>query len=151
MTKDIFSDAFKSFEAFNKSLGSKTPSVDFNEVVSAARKNFEVLSTANQAIVEGAQAVAQRQLEIAQANAENLLQMFKEVASSKDTKEGAAKQAEFAKQAIEKSLADSREVFELASKSNSKAYELIGKQVTDNIKELSKVSSGSKKSQAEAA
>jgi len=147
---NIFSNAMKPFETW-KSFSEQFSSVDLSDFVSNSRKSFEAFSSANQAFVEGAQAVAQRQLEIAQNNAENALQLLKEVASSKDPREGAAKQIDFAKKAIEKSLSDSREIFEIASKSNSKAYELIGKQVSECIKECSKAASPSSASSSKKA
>lgn len=127
-----FADAFKSFSE-------QIPSVDFSEWSAIARRNAEAVAAANQAIAEGLQAIAQRQLEIAQNNAENALEIFKALVSSKDPREAASKQAEAAKKNFEKAASDANEIVQIASKSGNQAYEIIGKQVSDSIKELSKV------------
>jgi len=129
-----FAEAFKSFDAFKNQV----PAFDLNDAAEQARKNIESLVEINKLIAEGAQNVVSRQLEIAQANAEAAVKAFKDVAASKDPKEAAAKQADAAKAAVEKSVSDASEIIELASKSNSKAADLIGKQVSAGLKELNK-------------
>jgi len=141
---DAFNKAFEAFKPFGK-----VPSVDFEGMFAAGRRNVEVLADANKVLSEGAQAVAKRQFEIAQANAEKALDLVKEIASSKDPKEAAAKQADSIKGLFEKTVADANELVELASKSNTKAYEIVGKQVSENIKEISKTASKVKKATEE--
>ncbi|HSY89249.1 MAG TPA: phasin family protein, partial [Verrucomicrobiae bacterium] len=50
----------------------KTPSFDVNWLLSYQRKNIEAFTAAHQRAVEGAQAVAKRQVELARASAEDL-------------------------------------------------------------------------------
>lgn len=134
MSNNPFGDAFKSFYE-------NIPAWDASEAVALGRKNIEACSAACQAVAEGVQAVAQRQFEIIQSNVESTLEMWKQVASSKDPKESATKQADFAKNIFEKSIEDSRELAEIASKSNNKVIELVNRQVAECIKECSKAAS----------
>jgi len=132
-----FSDAFKVFDAW-KNVGKQVPAFDSEEVSNLVRKNIEVAQQAQEAFAEGAQTIIKRQLEIAQANAEGTLELFKVVASSKDPRESAAKQADFAKTAFEKAAVDANELADIAAKSSNKVAEIIGKQVSDNLKETTK-------------
>jgi phasin family protein len=125
-----FNDAFKAFSSVQ-------PQADFKEVFNAGRKNVEAFTAANQAFAEGVQAVFRRQAEVAQKQAEDALNLFKEVASSKNPEASIAKQAEFAKSAFETSLANTREAIETASKAGTEASEIIGKRAVANVEEYS--------------
>lgn len=126
---DSFNDAFKQFSEQSNAF-------DFSEYLQSAQKNFDSISSANQIFAEGLQELAQRQLQIVQQNADAALTFFKEVASSKDPKEGAQKQAKFAKDSFENALTNSREMFDIAVSANQKASELLSQQASENIKNL---------------
>ncbi len=132
------------FETFSQQV----PSVDFNEIIEAGKKNAEIFQEINQAFTEGAQAIAQKQVEIARANSEEAIKVFKEVTSSKDIRDSAEKQAAFAKNAFEKAATDANALIEIATKSNSKAADVIGKQVSQSMKDFGKTA---KKATAKAA
>lgn len=124
-----FADAFKS-------LGDFKPTADFNTFFAAQKRNAEAFAAASQILAAGFQAVARRQAEIAQANAKNSLQLAKELFSSAGNPEAStAKQAEFAKEAVEASLSNTRELVELASKSGIEAFDLINKRIAESISE----------------
>lgn len=124
-----FADAFKSFGEFK-------PTVDFNSFLSAQKRNAEAFAEAGQVLAEGFQAVARRQAEIAQAYAKNSLQLTKELFSSAGNPEAnTAKQAEFAKEAVETGLSNARELVELASKSGIEAFDLINRRIAESISE----------------
>lgn len=127
-----FADAFKVFTDF------KAPVYDFNQLFSVGRRNIEAFTSANQAVAEGAQAVARRQAEIAKNSAEEAIQLFREVYSSPSPDAGAQKQADFVKSQFESALANAREVFEMISKSNSEAAEIITRRITEALGEANK-------------
>jgi phasin family protein len=105
--------------------------------MAAQRKNIEALTTANKLAVEGMQAIAKRQSEIlAQAMAEvsNVTQQLSGAASN--PQEATAKQAEVAKQAFEKALANMRELAEMINKANTDAFAVINKRVAESLEEL---------------
>lgn len=147
MSNNVFEELTKSFGNF----GQFNAQAGLEDAAEAVRNNFEAIVAANTALVEGAQAVAQRQVKALQAGAEEAIEFAKDIASSKDPKEGAAKQAEFAKAAFEKSLAEGREQFEIASQSGNKAAEVIGKQVTQNIRQFSDATQNAAKQAKQAA
>lgn len=144
MAQNNFAEAFKVFTDF------KAPVYDFNQLFSIGRRNLEAFSAANQAIAEGAQAVARRQAEVSRNNTEEAIQLFRDIYSSKNPEASAAKQAEFVKQSFETTLANLREMFEMASKSNVEASEVLSKRISDAMAEFNKAynnnASGGKKS-----
>ena len=83
------------------------------------------------------QAVAQRQAEI-------LSQAMGEVSSVAQQLAGAAsnpqemttRQAELVRKAFEQALANMRELAEMVSKSNTEAFAIINKRVTESLQEL---------------
>ncbi len=125
-------DAFKVFADF------KAPNYDFNQLFSLSRRNIEALTAANQAFAGGVQAVARRGAEIAKNSSEEAIQLFREVYSSQSPEAGAQKQADFVKTQFESAMANAREVFEVLSKSNAEAAEIITKRLTDALNEVSK-------------
>lgn len=118
---------------------------DFNQLFSASRRNLEVLTAANQVLAQGFQEAARRQSQIAQSNAEEAIQLFKEIYSSKSPDMSATKQANFAKSAIETAVANARETFEVLQKANAEAAEILGDRVKDAWAEMAKSGSSSSK------
>jgi phasin family protein len=127
-----FAEAFKSWGDFS------APSADYKEVIASSRKNVEAAIAAGQVVAETAQVIARKQAEIARNSTQDIIDLWKEVSSSKSVESGAAKQADFAKEAIEKSLNNSRELFDLASKANTEAYEILNKQAQQAANEVTK-------------
>lgn len=125
-----FADAFKAFGDFNPSSG-------YKEGLANSRKSIEAAVAIAQVQAEGAQAFARKAVEIARGNAQDAIDFWKDLSGSKNPEAGASKQAEFAKKSLEKNLNNSRELFEIASKANTEAYEIISKQAQDAANEMS--------------
>jgi len=88
------------FGDFSKSFtNGKTPSVDFEGLFAAQRKNFEAFASANQLAFDGVKAVAQRQAELAREAVEEFQKLAKELSAPASAEEKLAKQAEVAKAA----------------------------------------------------
>src|SRR5262245_13823985 len=98
-----FSDMFKNM-------------VDFNQLFSTQRRNIEALSAANQAVVEGAQAVSRRQAEVMRDNVESALKASKDMMTGGSPETSMNKQADFARSFFENSLANLREMGEMITK-----------------------------------
>ncbi len=128
---------FSKFD-FTKVLGDlKIPGFDMEAAMSAQRKNIEALNAANQAAVQGMQAVAQRQAEILGQAVNEISTVAQQLASaSTNPQELTAKQAEVARKALEQALANARELAEIVSKSNTEAFAIINKRVTESLQEL---------------
>ncbi|HTW69232.1 MAG TPA: phasin family protein, partial [Acetobacteraceae bacterium] len=77
---------------------------DMEAFITANRRNIETLTAANRVAMEGAQAVARRNMEIMQQNMAELTECMKELASAEGPQAKAAKQAELLKQAYERAV-----------------------------------------------
>jgi phasin family protein len=114
----------------------RVPSVDVDAVVASQRKNIEALTQANQLAVEGVQAVARRQVEIARQAMEEFSAMIRDLAQPVSPEDRIAKQAEFSKQALEKGLTNARELTEMVAKANTEAFNVINKRLTESLDEV---------------
>lgn len=114
----------------------KMPGVDVQALLNAQQKNIAALTQANQHAIEGFGVLARRQLEILQQAIKGAADAAKQVVGAGSPKEAAAKQAELAKAAFEQAVANMREMAEMVSVSNQKAFEVISKRVTEGLEEL---------------
>jgi phasin family protein len=121
--------------------------VDMDALMAAQRRNIEALSQANQLAVEGVQAVARRQIEMARQAFEDVSVWMREWAQPASTEERLAKNTEYAKQMLEKSVSHGRELTMLATKAGSEAADVLRKRATeglDELRELTKVPAGAR-------
>jgi phasin family protein len=122
---------------FSKSFtNGKTPSVDFEGLLAAHRKNFEAFSSANQLAFDGVKAVAQRQAELAREAVEDFSKLAKELSAPASVEEKLVKQAEIAKSAFEQALSTMREMNDTLVKSNAQAIDVVSKRVSDSFDEV---------------
>ncbi|MFZ4789611.1 MAG: phasin family protein [Candidatus Competibacteraceae bacterium] len=120
-----------------KMLGDvKIPGFDMDAIMAAQRKNIEALTAANQTAVQGMQAVAQRQAEILSQAMNEVSLIAQQLSGSGNPQELTAKQTELARKGFEQALANARELAELVSKSNTDAFAIINKRVTESLQEL---------------
>jgi phasin family protein len=130
-TKNGFFDVTKVMADF------RVPGVDVEAVVASQRKNIEAFTQANQLAVDGVQAVFRRQAEIARTAIEEFSSMFRDfVQPAGSPEDKLAKQAEYSKVALEKGLANARELTELVTKANTEAFNVINKRVTESLEEV---------------
>ena len=128
------------FGDFSKSFtNGKTPSVDFEGLFAAQRKNFEAFASANQLAFDGVKAVAQHQTKHTHSAVEEFSKLARELSVPASAEEKLVKQAEVAKAAFEQALATMREAAETLAKSNSQAADVIGKRVADSFDEVKTV------------
>lgn len=123
---------------FTKVMGEfKMPSVNVEALVNAQRKNFEAIAAANQLAIEGFQAVAKRQADIVREAIESLTKAGQELSNAGQAPDArVAKQVELAKVGYEKALSNLRELSEMLVKSNSEAFGVINKRVTEALDEV---------------
>ncbi len=115
----------------------KVPEVNVDLFVQAQRKNFEAFASANQLAFEGIQAVAKRQGDILRETIEQLTQAGKELAAIDQAPEArVAKQAELAKTAFEKAMANLRELGDMLIKANGEAAEVITHRISEALDEV---------------
>jgi phasin family protein len=114
----------------------KVPGVDVSALVEARRKDIEALVTANRQAYEGMQSLAQRQAEMLKEAMAEWQAATKDVMSAQSPSASAAKQTELGKQALERALANMRELAEMATKSQTQAWEVINRRFHENLEEL---------------
>jgi len=119
-----FAELSKMYEQF------KMPGLDLSVIADARRKDVEALVQANKAVYDGMQALAAKQTE-----------MFRQAMADIQGAVGAAgtkpaEQAELARKAYEKALADMKELAEIARKSQVEAMASISERASQNLQEI---------------
>jgi phasin family protein len=109
---------------------------DVEALMAAQRRNIEALSQANQLAVEGMQAVAKRQIEVARQAVEDVSALFRDLAQPASPEDRIAKNTEFAKQMLEKSVNHGREITLLATKAGTEAADVLRKRATEGLDEF---------------
>jgi phasin family protein len=120
-----FGDVAKMLEQF------KVPGIDMAAIAEARRKDIQALVDANKAAYEGMQALSRKQ-------ADMLAQTMKGI---QDVAGGAgfgdpSKQTELVRKAVEKTLADMKELAELARNSQADMMSHISQRATEHMQEL---------------
>ena len=110
--------------------------LDVEAVWAAQRRNIEALSQANQAAVEGVQAVARRQIELTREAFEGLSVLLRDLATPASAEDRIAKNTEYAKQMLEKGVSHGREIATIATKAGSEAAEILHKRATESLDEI---------------
>ena len=119
----------------------KMPSFDLEAVAQCQRRNIEALTQANQLALEGTQAWMRRNLELARQSVEEFQAMLSEFAKPNGSMEDRlARQAEYSKTAIEKGLANIRDLTDLVTKANAEAVNVIAKRVKESFDEVRELS-----------
>ncbi len=109
------------------------PGFDLKKLAEDARKNIEAIQSANQAVTAGWQALAEKQMEIFQQTMQRWQQSVTEAGSGAASPE---KQAELAREAFERALANMRELAEIAAESQSKAFDIMRTRFEENMRGL---------------
>lgn len=110
--------------------------LDVEAVWAAQRRNIEALSQANQAAVEGVQAVARRHIELTRETFEGLSSLMRELAQPASAEDRIAKNTEYMKQMLEKGVNHGREIATIATKAGTDAAEILHKRATESLDEL---------------
>ena len=100
------------------------------------RRNIEALTQANQLTVEAVQAVARRQIEIARQTLEDMSALLRDLAQPASTEDRIAKNTEYAKQMLEKSLSNGREITLLATKAGTEAADVLRRRACEGLDEI---------------
>jgi phasin family protein len=131
---------FEAFQNFGEAF--KNQSFNFENIAQAHQRNVEAANKAGQKFAENAQALARRNAEFLQQQAESGLKLVKELVGNANNPEAAlAKQADFVKASVDASINNGREIFEQASKQSSEALDALNKQFNEFWKEAQKAGS----------
>ena len=113
---------------------------DMEALMSAHRRNLETLSAANRVALEGAQAVARRNMEIMQQTMSELTENMRNFASVDSPAARATRQADLLKSAYERAVANMQEIGDLIQKSNGEALGLLNHRFTEAMEEVKALS-----------
>jgi phasin family protein len=109
---------------------------DIEAMMACQRRNIEAFSQANQLALEGVQAVARRQIEIARQALDDVSGLWRDLAQPASVEDRVAKQTEYAKQMLEKGVTHTRELTLLATKAGTEAADVLRKRTTEGLDEL---------------
>ena len=126
------------FTDLRRAMGEwKMPNFDLEAVAQTQRRNIEALTQANQLALEGTQTWIRRNMELARQGMEELQAMMSDLTRPNGSMEDRlARQADFSKKAIEKGLANFREMADLMTKANTEAMNVLTKRVTESLEEV---------------
>ena len=113
----------------------RLPGVDAEAIVATQRKNLEALTQASQLAIEGVRALAQRQAEVAQQAFAEASALVREWTQPSAPQDRLAKNLDVAKQALEKGLANARELGELTTKASTDVFSVITRRVSESFDE----------------
>ncbi|MCU0944734.1 MAG: TIGR01841 family phasin [Rubritepida sp.] len=115
----------------------KMPTMDdFHAMAEAQKRNMEAMVTANRVALEGAQAVARRNLEIMQQTMGEMAEAMKSFATLDGTPATkAAQQADVMKVGYERAMNSMKELADLIQKSNGEALEVLNRRFTEAMEE----------------
>jgi len=108
---------------------------DMQSLAEAQRRNIEALSHANKVALEGAQAIARRNMEIMQQTMSEMASAMQAITGDGAPADKAARQAEMMKAAYERAMQNMREIAELIQKSNGEAIEVLNRRFTAAMEE----------------
>ena len=114
--------------------------------MAASRRNLETIAAANRVALEGAQAVAQRHMQIAQQSMTEMTEALRGATTLEDPQAKATRQLELLKQAYEHALANMRDIGAMIQKSNDDAIALLKARFTEAMAEVEALASKAAKS-----
>lgn len=114
----------------------KLTGLDFETVLSAQRRNLEALTAANQAALEGWQSMAKRQADVLRQSVEEATAAMRDLLAAGSPEEKAARQAELAKAAFGRAIANVREISEMLVRTQNEATDVIGRRVAEGLDEV---------------
>src|SRR5260370_3185181 len=98
---------------------------DLEALMAYQRRNIEALSQANQLAVEGMQAVAKRQIEITRQAVEDVSALLRDLAQPASAEDRIAKNTEYAKQMLEKTVNNRPQIPILPPKPGTDSTDLL--------------------------
>ena len=109
---------------------------DMEALMAAQKRNMDALSAANRVALEGAQAVAQRHMEIMQQTMAEMTEAMRSLATAEAPQTKAAKQAELLKKTYERAVANTKEMSELIQRANAEAVGLLNQRFAEAMDEV---------------
>ena len=134
MAKQAFPDAFAELTKMMKNY--RVPGVDWHELMASQQKNVEALTKANQVLLEGAQAVVQREVELLQKAMQEFADASRGLMQEGDPQAHTERRLELARASFETALRNMRELAEMAGRANREALEMINQRALESFEEI---------------
>jgi phasin family protein len=110
--------------------------LDLDAWLAYQRRNVEAFTQANQVAVDGAQAVARKQIEMARQSIEDVTALWRDLAQPASAEERVVKNTEYAKQMLEKSVNHGREITMLATKVGADTVDVLRRRASASLDEI---------------
>ena len=122
---------------FSKIAGEfKFPVMNVETMVETGRKNFAAMTTVSTAAVEAMKTIAQRQGDMVRAAMEDFSKHGSDVLAAATVEEKAAKQIDFAKKSYDLAIANTKELADLYTKSQTQAFEALNTRIAELTEEV---------------
>lgn len=115
----------------------KMPNMD--ALMACHRKNIETWTAINQSAFEAMQTLARRQAEWARQGFEEATSLVNAVMTADTPEEKVMRHAEMSKSAVEKCVANARELAETVTRTNCQAIETVGNRMNQSLDELREI------------
>jgi phasin family protein len=137
MAQDAERKSAEPFADFTKMLEQfKVPGIDMTSLIEARRNDLAALTQANKIAYEGMLELVRRQGEILRATMEEAQAAARETGKGTQSVALAGQLREFVGQAVQKALANMRELAEAAVKTQTEAFTIISKRVMQDVEEM---------------
>ncbi len=139
-------DPSKATEQFTKMFSDMNlPKVDVDALTASQHKSVEALNVANQMVLDGVRAVAERQSEIIQEAVQKSSNMFQSMGNVANPQEAVEKQIDLAKGSYDKAVKDMNELGSMISKVNADAIAPISARIQEGFAEAKTMSAAAGK------
>jgi phasin family protein len=131
-------DAPQNFTDMFKNLGEqlKIAPFDMTKIMEHQQKNLEAMTKSWQAMAGGANEIARKQRETRRKSGEGRHRHGAGIQSGGSPQDIMAKQAEFAKKAMEAAIANTRDIAELVQKSSTEAFKIVQDRMKESYEEI---------------
>mgnify|MGYP003577895703 CR=1 FL=1 len=131
-------EAPQTFTEMFRNLGAqlRVPAFDMAKIMEHHQKNLDAMTRSWQAMAGGASDIASKQREIFEAAVRDVTAMAKDYKPSGSPQDAIAKQTEFAKKAMEATIANTRDIAELVQKSSAEAFKIVQDRMKEPFEEI---------------
>jgi phasin family protein len=131
-------EAPQNFTDMFKNLGEqlKIAPFDMTKIMEHQHKNLEAMTKSWQAMAGGANEIAKKQRAILDEAVKDVTAMVHDYKPGGSPQDMMAKQAEFAKKAMEAAIANTRDIAELVQKSTTEAFKIVQDRMKESYEEI---------------
>ena len=131
-------DAPQNFTDMFRKLGEqlRIPQFDMGKLMEQHQKNLDAMTKSWQAMASGASEIATKQRAIFEEAVKDVTAMVQGYKPGGSAQEIMAKQAEFAKKAMEAAVTNTRDIAELVQKSTGEAFRIVQDRMKESYEEI---------------